>query len=129
MLPHDKALALSAIEVELLRDVRSRLSRRAVSDKAQLALGAGFLQACERVGIIPLSRSGAGSAPADFGELARAAAAADLAELSRIAGALRTVKESATASWPAAVAAGVPQAVLSRRLALAGREPPVEGAP
>ena len=123
MLPHDKRLALSAVEVELLRDVRSRLTRRAVSEKARFALGAAFLQACERVGVRPASGPAGERSPAD---LVRSAAAADMAELSRLAGALKMLRERTPQNWPAAVAAGAPQAVLSRRLALAGREPAID---
>jgi hypothetical protein len=52
MLPHDKALALSAIEVEQLRDLRSRLN--SASDKAVGPLMVGFFKLAERVGLAPV---------------------------------------------------------------------------
>ena len=47
----DPALALSASETEQVRDIRSRLNRRAVSDAALSALGTAFFQTCVRVDI------------------------------------------------------------------------------
>jgi hypothetical protein len=115
---------LSAVETEMLRDVRSRLNRKAVSDAALFALGTAFLQACERVDIapgepIPVENL---SPPA----FVKAAQGADMKTLGRLVATLRDYRAKHPKQWPALVAGGVPQAVLSRRLALAGREQPVE---
>ncbi|MDP3660180.1 hypothetical protein [Phenylobacterium sp.] len=120
----NKALALSATETEAVRDMRSRLNRRAISDAAQLSLGTAFLQTCARIDI-------AASEPLPVETLSGAAvvkvaAAADLATLARLVATLRDAKAEQPKTWPALVAAGAPQAILSRRLALAGREPAVE---
>ncbi len=127
MLTHDKALALSAVEVEQVRDVRSRLNRRAVSEAALNALGAAFLQTCARVGI-------GASEPVVVtnlsGELVmKAAAAADMKLLARLVATVGEHRRKSSKVWTALVAAGAPQAILSRRLVLAGREAPVEVAP
>lgn len=117
-------LALSPTETELLRDIRSRLNRKAVSEQALYALGSAFVTACERVDMppsepIPVEQI---SAPA----FVKAAQAADLKTLQRLVATLRDYRVKHPKQWPALVAGGVPQAVLSRRLALGGREPAVE---
>lgn len=122
MLPHDKALALSAVDVEQLRDLRARLGRRAVSDKAAQTLGTVFFQLCDRVGVT--AGSSAETQPAV--DVARAATSADMAGLRRLRAGLEAERTRAPQGWAATVAAGAPQAILSRRLALAGREPPVD---
>jgi hypothetical protein len=117
-------LKLSAVETELLRDVRSRLNRKAVSEAALFALGSAFLQVCERVDIIPGEPIAVGTiSPAAF---AKAAAGADMKTLGRLTATLRDYRARHPKQWPALVAGGVPQAVLSRRLVLAGREQPLE---
>lgn len=123
----DPALALGPVETELLRDVRSRLNRKAVSEQALYALGAAFLQACGRVDMpptepIPVEQI---SAPA----FVKAAGGADLKTLRRLVATLRDYRAAHPKQWPALVAGGVPQAVLSRRLVLGGREQPAEATP
>lgn len=117
-------LTLSAVETELLRDVRSRLNRKAVSEAALFALGSAFITACERVDMAPSTPIPVEnlSAPA----FVKAAQGADLKTLCRLVATLRDHRQKHPRQWPALVAGGVPQAVLSRRLALAGREQPVE---
>lgn len=117
-------LTLSAVETELLRDVRSRLNRKAVSEAALFALGSAFVTACERVDMAPSTPIPVEnlSAPA----FVKAANVADLKTLCRLVATLRDYRVKHPKHWPALVAGGVPQAVLSRRLALAGREQPVE---
>ena len=62
--------------------------------------------------------------------IARAAESADMATLRRLTFALFTARKDNPKTWNAIVAAGAPQAILSRRLVLAGKEQPVgEGAP
>lgn len=117
-------LKLSAVETELVRDIRSRLNRKAVSEQALFALGTAFLQACERVDIVPGEPIPVESlSPAAF---VKAAAGADIKTLGRLVATLRDYRAKHPKQWPALVAGGVPQAVLSRRLVLAGREQPVE---
>ena len=58
--------------------------------------------------------------------LIKAAQAADMKTLARLVATLKEHKQNQPKAWPAIVAAGAPQALLSRRLALGGREPPVE---
>lgn len=120
----DPALALSAVETELLRDVRSRLNRKAVSEQALYALGSAFVTACERTDMAPTTAIPVDqiSAPA----FVKAASGADLKTLRRLVATLRDYRAAHPRQWPTLVAGGVPQAVLSRRLVLGGREQPVE---
>ena len=117
-------LALGPIETEMLRDIRSRLNRRAVSDAALFALGTAFITACARADVPATT-----AVPAKVlsGALVvKTAAAADIATLSRLVATLAEHRTLDPKCWPALVASGAPQAILSRRLALAGREPAVE---
>lgn len=131
MLPHDKALALSTLEVEQLRDLRSRLAK-AAGGKAAGPLMAGFFKVAQGVGLAPAiadqraldpvcTQAGAG---ADW--MARAADAADVRGLKQLVAALHRWKSANAPDYAAAVSAGAPQAIISRRLALAGREPAKE---
>lgn len=119
----DPKLALSAVEVEMLRDLRSRMNRPAVSVAAQVTLGAVVYKALStRFGVDPA----AAPIPLTPAEVAVAAAEADLPQLSRIARGLEDYRASSPTRWPHAVAAGAPQAIVTRRLVLAGREHPKE---
>ncbi len=114
---------LTSVETEMVRDMRSRLNRRAISDAAALSLGGAFLQVCVRVDIEPQATH-----PVDDTAphaIARAAEGADMALLRRLVFALVAARQDAPKSWNTIVVAGAPQAVLSRRLVLAGREQPV----
>ena len=114
---------LTAVETEMVRDMRSRLNRRAISDAAALSLGGAFLQVCVRVDIEPQATHPiTDTAPH---AIARAAEGADMALLRRLVFALHTARQEAPKSWNAIVAAGAPQAILSRRLVLGGKEQPV----
>lgn len=117
-------LALGPIETEMLRDIRSRLNRRAVSDAALFSLGSAFLTACARADIPPTTAVPARTLSGAL--VAKIAATADIATLSRLVATLAEHRTLDPKCWPGLVAAGAPQAVLSRRLALGGREPPVE---
>lgn len=118
------ALALGPVETEMLRDIRSRLNRRAVSDAALFSLGAAFVTACARA---DAPATTAVPAKVLSGALVvKIAATADMPTLSRLVATLVEHRQLDPKCWPALVAAGAPQAILSRRLALAGREPPVE---
>jgi hypothetical protein len=128
MLPHDKALALSATDTEQLRDLRSRLNRvaavaPAVAAKSIGPLTRGFYDLCVRVGLEPTApAAGAGKA-----WIAQATDQAGMDKLSALVGALVEQQRSDPARWNEVVATGALQAVISRRLALAGREPAKEG--
>lgn len=117
-------LSLGPVETEMLRDIRSRLNRRAVSDAALFSLGSAFLTACTRADIPPTT-----AVPAKVlsGALVvKIAATADIATLSRLVATLAEHRTLDPKCWPTLVAAGAPQAILSRRLILGGREQPVE---
>ena len=130
MLPHDKALALSAVEVEQLRDLRSRFN--GATDKSVGPLMAGFVKLAERVGLTPaivdvaglnVLRATGGDA-ADW--IARLADLADIRLLRQLTAELFRIQRADPSAFAAAIRTGAPQAVISRRLALAGREPAKE---
>ncbi len=105
----------------MLRDLRSRLNRHAVSPQAQVTLGAVVYKAAStRWGIDPA----ANPVPLTPAEVVAQAAEADLARLSQIARGLEDYRLASPTRWAHAVAAGAPQAILTRRLVLAGREQP-----
>jgi hypothetical protein len=120
MLPHDKALALGAVETELLRDLRSRLNRP-VSDKAAAVLLNAFLQTAGRVGLEPGNQVWATGNTEAFLKAAAMASAVQLkgavAGLAKLKGQEKPIVQ--------ALKDGLPQAVISRRLALTGREPAI----
>lgn len=117
-------LALGPVETEMLRDIRSRLNRPAVSDAALFALGSAFITACGRADV---PATIAVPAKTLSGELvAKIAATADIATLSRLVATIVEHRQLDPKGWPGLVAAGAPQAILSRRLALGGREPLAE---
>ena len=128
MLPHDKALALGAVETEMLRDLRSRLNRMAalapaVAAKSVGPLTRGFYDVCARAGLEPATpATGTGK-----GWIAAAADHADMNQLRALVGALVQQQQADPGRWNEVVATGALQAVISRRLALAGREPAKEG--
>lgn len=130
MLPHDKALALSAVEVELLRDVRSRLNR--ATDKSVGPLMAGFFKVAERVGLAPAVVNAAGldvlrATGGGAGDwIARLAELADIRLLGQLAAELQRLRTADPSAYAAAIRADTPQAIISRRLVLAGREPAKE---
>lgn len=92
---------LSAVEVEQLRDIRSRLNRvpkGQLGDKSVGPLSKGFFDICGR--IIPEG----------------------LADLRREVAELQALKTSDPAAYRKAFDAGVLQAIATRRLVLGGRE-------
>ena len=114
----DPKLALSAVETEQLRAMRSRIGRLPPGDAALGVVGRAYFEVLARVGLTPLD-GGPAMAPA---EIAAAAADTDVEGLRRLLGSLRGVLQGPPAGWRAAIAAGAPQAVLTRRLVLGGRE-------
>jgi hypothetical protein len=114
-------LKLSEVEVEMIRDLRSRMNRHAVSPQASATLGGVVYKALTtRFGL------DATAAPISLaaGEVAAAALEADLATLSKIARGLEDYRQASPSRWPHAVSLGAPQSILTRRLVLAGREAP-----
>ncbi len=119
-------LKLSNIEVESLRQMRTRLNKAAVSDAASATLGRAFFQVIARVGVAPtaaLDKSAESAA-----QLLAAIRLATPAELNETMNVLQ-VRLGNPPGWRALATAGVPQAVISRRLQLAGREPSPEDSP
>ena len=126
-------LALSDVEVEALRALRTRLNKPAVSDAASATLGRAFFQVLARADLAPPAESAAlavvettlGRTPSAVVEAVRAAAG--LANLNLLLAVLHR-RLAVPAEWRALQVAGAPQAVISRRLQLAGREPSPETA-
>ena len=119
-------LKLSNVEVESLRQMRTRLNRPAVSDAASATLGRAFFQIVARVGVAPnatLEKSADSAA-----QLLDGARLATLAGLGEVMSVLQ-VRLANPPGWRALQLQGVPQAVISRRLQLAGREPSPEANP
>jgi hypothetical protein len=115
---HDPKLALSATETDSLRAMRSKISRPPSGDAALGVVGRAYFEVCARAGVTAAANGGGMTAPA----ITEAAASADMARLQALLGDLRALLQGPAADWRAAIAAGAPQAVISRRLALAGRE-------
>ena len=121
-------LALSQVEVEALRSLRTRLNKPAVSDAASATLGRAFFQVIARADLAPTADAAAGAAlEAKLGPTPAAAVQAargvDLTGLNLILAVLHRRLSANPADWRALQTAGAPQAVISRRLQLAGREP------
>jgi hypothetical protein len=115
---------LSDFETERLRDLRSRLSRRAISDAALLTLGTATFQLLEQMGL-----AGAEPYPVEslsIPALIKTAEGANTPTLARLVATLKVYKTAQPKAWAAAVAGGAPQALITRRLVLGGREQPVE---
>ena len=124
----DPKLALSQVEVETLRTLRTRLNKPAVSDAASATLGRAFFQVIARSDLEPIADP-AGLAVIET-TLGRAPAAildalhgAGMANLRLLLAVLHKRLTANPADWRALQTAGAPQAVISRRLQLAGREP------
>jgi hypothetical protein len=115
----DPKLALTAVEVEALRSLRTRLNKPPVSDAASATLGRAFFQVIARSDLLPADPPGP---PQKAAELLGAIGTAGMGELNRLLGAMSTTL-ARPADWRALQVAGAPQAVISRRLQLAGREP------
>ena len=118
----DPKLALSAVETESLRALRARLAKPAASEAGKAVLGKVWLETIARVGLT-IAEPSAGETPPAVAALAAAADAADMGELRLIVGRLAVLRAKGGAGWAKALEARAPQAVISRRLALAGREP------
>ena len=130
----DPALALSPVETEALRQLRTRLNKPAVSDAASATLGRVFLQVLARNGVEPAAdAAGLQRLEATLGREPRALvdairAAAGIADLRLLAAILARRLSASPADWRALQIVGAPQAAISRRLQLAGREPDAQAA-
>ncbi len=124
----DPKLALSQVEVEALRTLRTRLNKPAVSDAASATLGRAFFKVVARSDLEPAAdpaglaviEATLGRAPSAILEAIRHAG---IANLRLILAVLHRRLTTSPADWRALQTAGAPQAVISRRLQLAGREP------
>ena len=122
MKPFHPSLVLSAVETEALRDYRSRLCRLPPSDPAMGVVARGYFTVIARVGLKP-SGEARKLTPE---QIVAEAGSADVAGLNSLLASLDDILKGPAAGWRKAVQAGAPQAVISRRLALAGREAPKE---
>ncbi len=118
---------LSAVEVEALRQMRTRLSKPPASDAAAATLGRAFLQVAARNGFGPeADPAGLAVVQATLGPdlkgLAQALDGAGLPTLALYNAVLQARGAAAPAEWRRMLAAGLPQALIGRRLQLAGRE-------
>ena len=118
----DPALALSNVETEALRQLRTRLNKPATSDAARLVLGKVFLETIARNGVAAIDPPAEAHPPA-VASLIDAAHAADMGGLRLLTGRLAAIRDKGGPGWNKALELKAPQAVISRRLALAGREP------
>lgn len=123
----DPKLVLSAVETEALRQMRTRLNKPAVSDAACATLGRAFLSVAERNGFGP----SADPAGLQVMQAAVGPGAEKLMEASKVVGlntlavltaVLKARLDASPAEWRRLVADGAPQALITRRLQLAGRE-------
>jgi hypothetical protein len=119
-----QALALSQVETEALRALRTRLNKAPTSDAASATLGRAFFQVVARSDLAPTGDGAALDARLGKGAagLLAAIAPADMAGLNALLAVLQRRLSASASDWRALQAAGVPQAVISRRLQLAGRE-------
>jgi hypothetical protein len=109
--------SLSAVEVEQLRDIRSRLNRvpkGQLGDKSVGPISKGFFDVCARVG---LTADAVATAPS-----LEAVKDADIGALRRQIGGLQALKQSEPAAYRRLFDGGVLQAIATRRLVLGGRE-------
>ena len=118
---------LTAVEVEALRQMRTRLAKASASDAAAATLGRAFLQVAARNGFGPEAHpAGLAVVQATLGpDLKGMPAALDgagLPTLGLYAAVLQARGAAAPAEWRRLLAAGLPQALIGRRLQLAGRE-------
>ena len=116
----DPHAALSAVETEQLRDLRSRLNRVPPSKAARRVLVAAFFKLCARVGLEP--KADAPSNAVTIQLVINAAGDADLEQLRSLVSILAAMDREHPEETTAVVFAGGGQSVLSRRLVLAGKE-------
>ena len=116
---------LSDIATEQVRDLRARLNRLpkgALGDKSVGPLSKGFFDVCARAGLAVLAENPTLDVTAP-GVLLEAAETGDMAVLQNLVAALHTLRNSNPSGWRWWVDQGYLQAILRRRLVLAGRLP------
>jgi hypothetical protein len=114
---------LTDIGAEQVRDLRARLNRvpkGALGDKSVGPLSRGFFDVCARVDLQAAPVTPELTTPA---ALADAAKAADIAGLQSLVGGLQNLRAANPDAWRTWWDAGALQAILTRRLVLAGRLP------
>ncbi len=119
-------LALSAVETESLRMLRARLNKPAASDAAKAVLGKVFQETVARVGLAAEGAAGS-EPPQPAAALVAGAAVADMGELRALCASLAHLRTTDPRAFGRLLDARVPQSIISRRLALAGREPSKSG--
>ncbi len=110
---------LTAVGVEQLRDIRSRLNRApkgSPGDKSVGPLSRGFFDICARVDL-PVGEP----TPVGIGSVQQVLEA-DMGGLRRLVSALHALKAADPKAYRGLYDGGVLQAVVTRRLVLAGRE-------
>ncbi len=118
---------LSAVETEALRQLRTRLNKPAASDAAAATLGRAYLQVAARNGFGPeADAAGLAVAQATLGPdlkgLVQALDGAGLSTLALLNAVVQARGAAQAPEWRRMTTAGVPQALIGRRLQLAGRE-------
>lgn len=118
---------LSAVETEALRQMRTRLNKTPSSDAAAVSLGRAYLQVAARNGFGPeADAAGLAVVQATLGPdlkgLPEMLDGAGLSTLALVNAVLQAHGVAEAHGWRRATAAGAPQAVIGRRLQLAGRE-------
>lgn len=111
---------LTSVELEQVRDMRSRLNRvpkGTLGDKSVGPLSKGFFDVCANAGLEPLA-----GAPMSVADLAQAASEGDMAALRKAVGGMAALKQTNAKAWRTIFDLGLMQAILTRRLVLAGRE-------
>ena len=119
-------LALSAVETESLRMLRARLNKPAASDAAKAVLGKVFLETVARVGLKVEAAAGRETLPFSAALIA-GVVGADMGELKDLCASLAHLRATDPRAFARLLDAKVPQSIISRRLALAGREPSKSG--
>ena len=111
---------LTTIELEQVRDMRSRLNRvpkGSLGDKSVGPLSKGFFDVCANVGLEP-----APGQAATVADLTLAAGEGDMSALRKAVGGMAALKQTDAKAWRTIFDLGLMQAILTRRLVLAGRE-------
>ncbi len=118
------ATDMTAVEVEQVRDLRARLNRIEPGPMGERSVGPltkGFFDVCARVGLQRHADAKGFDASARAG-LPDLAKDADMTGLIGLVSGLFVVREASGGAWRGWMNTGVLQAILTRRLVLAGKE-------
>ena len=116
---------LSAVETEQVRDIRARLGRvpkGPMGDKSVGPLSKGFFDVCARVGIGAGPERPEGLDMPHPSLMAETIREAGIDQLQNAVTDLHTIRKLSPTAWRVWFDHGVPQAILTRRLVLGGRE-------